>query len=29
VLTAAEQGANSCMLICVSRSCTDRLVLDL
>ena len=29
VLTAAEQGSNSCMLICVSRSCTDRLVLDL
>jgi ferredoxin len=29
VLTAAEQASNSCMLICVSRSCTDRLVLDL
>jgi ferredoxin len=29
VLTAVEQAANACMLICVSRSCTDRLVLDL
>jgi cytochrome P450/ferredoxin-NADP reductase len=29
VLTADEQAANDCMLICVSRSCTDRLVLDL
>jgi cytochrome P450/ferredoxin-NADP reductase len=29
VLTAEERAANDCMLICVSRSCTDRLVLDL
>ena len=29
VLTADERAANDCMLICVSRSCTARLVLDL
>ncbi|MBV9922014.1 MAG: cytochrome P450/oxidoreductase, partial [Pseudonocardia sp.] len=29
VLTAGERAANDCMLICVSRSCGDRLVLDL
>ena len=29
VLTAEERAANDCMLICVSRSCGDRLVLDL
>lgn len=29
VLTAAERAAGDCMLICVSRSRTDRLVLDL
>ena len=29
VLTQAEQDSNSCMMICVSRSCTPRLVLDL
>ncbi|WP_034271400.1 PDR/VanB family oxidoreductase [Haloechinothrix halophila] len=29
VLTADEQAANDTMMICVSRSCSDRLVLDL
>jgi ferredoxin-NADP reductase len=29
VLTAEERAANACMLICVSRSCGDRLILDL
>lgn len=29
VLSPEEQRANDCMLICVSRSCTPRLVLDL
>jgi ferredoxin-NADP reductase len=29
VLTDTERQANDCMMICVSRSCTDRLVLDL
>jgi hypothetical protein len=29
VLTEAEKRANDCMMICVSRSCSDRLVLDL
>ncbi len=29
VLTPAERAAGDCMLICVSRSCGDRLVLDL
>ncbi len=29
VLTADERAANDCMLICVSRSCTARLILDL
>ncbi len=29
VLTADERAANDCMLICISRSCTPRLVLDL
>lgn len=29
VLTAKERAANDCMLICVSRSLSDRLVLDL
>ena len=29
VLTADERAANDCMLICVSRSCSARLVLDL
>ena len=29
VLTTDEKAANDCMLICVSRSCSDRLVLDL
>ena len=29
VLTEEERRADDCMLICVSRSCTDRLVLDL
>jgi ferredoxin len=29
VLTEAERQANDCMMICVSRSCTARLVLDL
>jgi ferredoxin len=29
VLDEAERKANDCMLICVSRSCTERLVLDL
>ncbi|MFT4394203.1 PDR/VanB family oxidoreductase [Gordonia lacunae] len=29
VLSAAEQAANDCMMVCVSRSCTPRLVLDL
>ena len=29
VLTADEQAVNDCMMICVSRSCSSRLVLDL
>jgi ferredoxin len=29
VLTAEERKANDCMMICVSRSCGDKLVLDL
>ncbi len=29
VLTEEERRAGNCMMICVSRSCTDRLVLDL
>jgi ferredoxin len=29
VLTPDERDANDCMLICVSRSCSERLVLDL
>ena len=29
VLSPDEQAANNCMMICVSRSCTPRLVLDL
>ena len=29
VLDAAQRAANDCMMICVSRSCTERLVLDL
>ena len=29
VLDEAERVANDCLMICVSRSCTDRLVLDL
>jgi ferredoxin-NADP reductase len=29
VLTDEERAANDCMMICVSRSCTERLVLDL
>jgi hypothetical protein len=29
VLTEEERQVNSCMMICVSRSCTARLVLDL
>ncbi len=29
VLTEAEQARNDCMMVCVSRSCTARLVLDL
>lgn len=29
VLTADEQARNDCMMVCVSRSCTARLVLDL
>jgi ferredoxin len=29
ILTEAEQTAGDCMFPCVSRSCTDRLVLDL
>ncbi len=29
VLTADERATNDCMLICVSRSCSDRLILDL
>jgi ferredoxin-NADP reductase len=29
VLSADEQRANECMMICVSRSCSERLVLDL
>ena len=29
VLTADERAANDCMLICISRSCGARLVLDL
>jgi ferredoxin len=29
VLTPDERAANDCMLICVSRSCSERLVLDL
>ena len=29
VLTEEERQARDCMMICVSRSCTDRLVLDL
>ena len=29
VLTEDEQKANDCMMICISRSCTPRLVLDL
>jgi hypothetical protein len=29
VLTEEERRADDCMLICISRSCTDRLVLDL
>jgi ferredoxin len=29
VLTAEERQARTCMMICVSRSCSDRLVLDL
>ena len=29
VLDRAERQANDCMMICVSRSCTERLVLDL
>jgi ferredoxin len=29
VLTAEERAANDCMMICISRSCTPRLVLDL
>jgi len=29
VLTEEERRAGDCMMICVSRSCTERLVLDL
>ena len=29
VLNDSERAANDCLMICVSRSCTDRLVLDL
>jgi ferredoxin len=29
VLDESEQAAGDCLMICVSRSCTDRLVLDL
>ena len=29
VLTEEERAAGDCMMICVSRSCTSRLVLDL
>jgi ferredoxin len=29
ILEDDERAANDCMLICVSRSCSDRLVLDL
>jgi hypothetical protein len=29
VLDEDERAANDCMMICVSRSCTPRLVLDL
>jgi hypothetical protein len=29
VLDEGERQANDCMMICVSRSCTPRLVLDL
>jgi ferredoxin-NADP reductase len=29
VLDESERAANDCLMICVSRSCTDRLVLDL
>ncbi|MEO5711319.1 MAG: 2Fe-2S iron-sulfur cluster binding domain-containing protein [Nocardioidaceae bacterium] len=29
VLTEDEPQANDCMMICISRSCTSRLVLDL
>jgi ferredoxin len=29
VLDQTERQANDCMMICVSRSCTERLVLDL
>jgi hypothetical protein len=29
VLTEEERQARDCMMICVSRSCTERLVLDL
>jgi hypothetical protein len=29
VLTEEERQAGGCMMICVSRSCTPRLVLDL
>ena len=29
VLDQDEQAANDCMMICVSRACTPRLVLDL
>jgi ferredoxin len=29
VLRDEEKAANGCMMICVSRSCGDRLVLDL
>jgi hypothetical protein len=29
VLDEEERAANDCMMICVSRSCTGRLVLDL
>ena len=29
VLTQAEREANEVMMICISRSCTPRLVLDL
>ena len=28
-LDDAERKANDCMMICVSRACTERLVLDL